>query len=181
MTARYPLVLNGTTIQELQASDTLAGVSPTGDTAVTYTAKQTFGGSTSSLAVVLANALERLTISSATAINTINFDIATQSVLYFTTNSTGNFLINARGNSGATLTSLMAIGESTTIVFLNTNGGTAYYPTSFQIDSTTFTVKWSGGTAPSSGDATAINAYTYTIIKTAASSFTILASIAKFA
>jgi hypothetical protein len=68
-------------------------------------------------------------------------------------------------------------------VFLNTNGATAYYPTAFQVDTVAVTPKWSGGTAPSAGNASAIDAYSFTIIKTAATpTYTVLAGGAvKFA
>ena len=67
-------------------------------------------------------------------------------------------------------------------MFLNTSGSTAYYPSAFTIDGTSVTPKWSGGTAPSAGNASAIDAYSFTIIKTAANTYTVLAGGAvKFA
>lgn len=119
---------------------------------------------------------ERYTISATAATGTINFDLVTQGVLYYTTNASGNFTLNFRGNSGTTLNSILAVGDSVSAVFLNTNGGTAYYASAFQIDGTSVTPKWSGGTAPSSGNASAIDAYSFTIIKTAATpTYTVLA------
>jgi hypothetical protein len=59
---------------------------------------------------------------------------------------------------------------------LNTNGATAYYATAFQIDSSAVTPKWVGGIAPSSGNASSIDSYSFTIIKTAATpTYTVLA------
>jgi hypothetical protein len=77
----------------------------------------------------------------------------------------------------------MTTGQALTCAFLVTNGATAYYPTTFQVDSTTtnVTVKWQGGAAPSSGNTTSIDTYAFSIIKTAASTYTILASQTKFA
>ena len=75
----------------------------------------------------------------------------------------------------------MSIGESLSVVFLNTNGATARYPNAFQIDTSVIVPKWSGGTAPSSGNASAIDAYSFSIIKTANATFTVLASTGKFA
>jgi hypothetical protein len=67
-------------------------------------------------------------------------------------------------------------------VFLNTNGATPYYPTTFQIDGSAVTPKWQGGTAPTAGNASSIDAYTFTIIKTAATpTYTVLAAQTKFA
>ena len=75
----------------------------------------------------------------------------------------------------------MSIGQSLTVVFLNTNTASAFYPTAFQIDGSAVTPKWQGGTAPSSGNANSIDSYSYTIIKTASATYTVLASQTRFA
>lgn len=125
---------------------------------------------------------ERCTVSATAATGTVNFDVATQGVLYYTTNASANFTLNFRGSSSATLTSILATGDSVSAVFLNTNGTTAYYPTVFQIDGSAVTPKWSGGTAPSAGNASSIDAYSFTIIKTASTpTYTVLAGAVKFA
>jgi hypothetical protein len=126
--------------------------------------------------------LENSTVSATAATGTINFDCITQGVLYYTTNASANFTLNFRGNSTTTLNSLLAVGQAISVVFLNTNGTTAYYASAFQIDGTSVTPKWVGGTAPSSGNASAIDSYSFTIVKTAASTYTVLAGGAtKFA
>lgn len=132
---------------------------------------------------ILISPEERLNISATAATGTINVNINTSAVWYYTTNATGNFVINVRGDASTTLNSLLTTGDSITVVFLNTNGASAYYNTSVQIDGTTsgVTTKWQGGTAPSSGNATSIDAYAYNIIKTASATFTVLASQTKFA
>ena len=147
----------------------------------TFTNTQTFNGSPAALAAKLVNAKEVVTISATAATGTINFDVSTQSILYYTTNASGNFTINVRSNSYNTLDSVMNIGESISVVFMNTNGGTAYYQSGFQIDSSVITPKWQGGTVPTSGNASAIDVYTYTIIKTASLTYTVLAAQSKFA
>jgi len=128
---------------------------------------------------------ELTTVSATAATGTVNFDILTQGILYYTTSASANWTFNFRGNSGTTLASLMNVGDAWSAVFLNTNGASAYYPTVFQVDGTAtgVTTKWSGGTAPASGNANAVDAYTFTIIKTAATpTYTILAGGAvKFA
>jgi hypothetical protein len=129
----------------------------------------------------LTTARETTTVSATAATGTINYDALTQSVLYYTTNASANWTLNVRGNSGTTLNSMMAIGESLTVAFLNTNGSTAYYPTAFQVDGSAVTPKWQGGSAPTSGNASAIDVYSYTIVKTANATFTVLASQTKFA
>ena len=127
---------------------------------------------------------ELTTVSATSATGTVNCDLLTQGVLYYTSSAGANWTLNFRGNSGTTLNSIMNIGDSWSFVFLNTNGATPYYPTTFQCDGTAtgVTVKWSGGTAPSAGNASAVDAYSFTIIKTASATYTILAGGAvKFA
>jgi hypothetical protein len=126
---------------------------------------------------------EIATVTATAATGTVNFDLITQGVLYYTTNASANFTLNFRGNGATTLNSIMAVGDSISAVFLNTNGATPYYPTAFQIDGTAVTPKWSGGTAPAAGNASSIDAYSFTIIKTAATpTYTVLAGGAvKFA
>lgn len=131
---------------------------------------------------VLISPEERCTVSATAATGTVNFDAATQGVVYFTTNASANFTLNFRGSSGTSLSSLLAVGDSITVVFLVTNGATPYYPTAFQIDGVAVTPKWAGGSAPSSGNANSIDAYSFTIIKTAGTpTYTVLASAGRFA
>jgi len=123
---------------------------------------------------------ETVEIVAAGSTGTINVDTLTASVEYYTGAATANWTLNVRGSSTTTLNSTMAVGEQISIVYLNTNTGTAYYPTGFTIDGSAVTPKWLGGTAPSSGNINSIDVYVYTIIKTA-SGFTVLASQNKFA
>ena len=124
---------------------------------------------------------ETVEIVAAGSTGTINIDTLTASVEYYNVDATGAFTLNVRGNGSTTLNSTMAIGEQISIVYLNKNGATAYYPTSFSIDGSVQTPLWLGGTAPSSGNINSVDAYVYTIIKTAASTYTVLASQNKFA
>jgi hypothetical protein len=117
---------------------------------------------------------ERMTVSATAATGTINFDAATQGVLYYTTNASANWTLNVRGTSGATLDSILATGDAITVAFLVTNGATAYRHTAMTIDGTSVTPKFSGGTAPAAGNASSIDAYSFTIIKTASATFTVL-------
>jgi hypothetical protein len=149
-------------------TDTLTNktlTSPTINTATIATPTITGGTNTGS---ILVSPEERTTVSATAATGTVNFDASTQGVLYYTTNASANWTLNVRGSSGVTLSSLLAVGDSITVAFLVTNGSTAYYQTAFQIDGSAVTPKYSGGTAPASGNASAIDAYTYTIVKTAA-------------
>jgi hypothetical protein len=130
----------------------------------------------------LLGALETCNVVASAATGTINVDAKTSTVWYYTTNASANFTLNFRGNSTTTLASVLSVGQSITIVFLNTNGATPYYPTVYQIDGSAVTPKWQGGTAPSAGNASSIDAYSVTIIKTAATpTYTVIGSQTKFA
>ena len=154
-------------------------VAPT--VATNFTATQTFSGGTSALAAKLYNALEGVTISATAATGTIAYNVTAQSVLYYTTNASANWTLNVRGNGTTSLNSLMVTGESVTVVFLVTQGATAYYQSAFQVDGASVTPKWQGGTAPTSGNASSIDAYTITIVKTGSAAFTAFAAVSKFA
>ena len=152
-------------------------------TATTFTATQTFSGTSSALAMVLNDAAEVVTVTATAATGTINYDVTTQSVLFYTSNASGNFTVNIRASSGTSLNTALAIGQSVTVAFLVTNGGTAYYNTSVQVDGTTsgVTTRWQGGTAPTSGNASSVDIYSYTVIKTASATYSVFASQTKFA
>ena len=146
----------------------------------TFTAKQTFSNSTGGSSK-FPNILETATVSATAATGTINYDAITQTVLYYTTDASGNFTVNFRGDGTTSLDTLMATGESISSTFLVTNGATAYYNSAVNVDGSAVTPKWQGGTAPTAGNASSIDVYTYVIVKTASATFTVFASVTKFA
>jgi hypothetical protein len=130
---------------------------------------------------VLTSAFETNSVSATAATGTVNVDLSTAAVHYYTANAAANWTFNFRGNGSTTLNSLLSVNQSATVAFLVTNGSTAYRPTAFTVDGVSVTPKWQGGTAPSAGNASSIDSYTFTIIKTATSTYTVLASQVKFA
>jgi hypothetical protein len=142
-------------------------VSIEGVNVVTTSSTDTLTNKTLTAPIVVAPE-ERTTVSATAAGTTVNFDADTQGVLYYTSNATANWTLNVRGTSSTTLASKLAVGDSVTVSFLVTNGSTAYYQTAFNIDGSAVTPKYSGGTAPASGNASSIDVYSYTIVKTAA-------------
>lgn len=179
LTANNSLTLAGTdstTMTFPSASATLAGLA----VAQTFTAKQTLTGSTTAIASKIVNALEGVTISATAATGTINYDVTTQDVLYYTTSASANWTVNFRGNGSNSLDSLMATGEAITVVFLVTQGATAYYNNAVQVDGNAVTPKYQGGTAWAAGNASSIDSYSYTIVKTGSATFTVFASQTQF-
>ena len=125
---------------------------------------------------------EDANIVASAATGTINLEVDTASVWYYTTNATANHTLNIRYSSGVSLNTALAVGDAITVVWMNTNGATAYYPNVIQIDATTVTPKWQGGTAPAAGNASSIDVYVFTIVKTAATpTYVVLGSQTKFA
>ncbi len=149
-------------------------------TVTTFTATQSFTGSSSTAAMKITDAIEPITVSATAATGTINYDVTTQSVLYYTSNASANWTVNFRGSSGTSLNTLLSTGESITVTFLVTQGSTAYYNNAIQVDGSSVTPKYQGGTVWSAGNASAIDAYTYTIVKTGNAAFTVFASQTQF-
>ena len=121
---------------------------------------------------------EDINVVASAATGTINFDVDTASVWYYTSNATANHTLNFRYSSSVSLNNALAVGDAITLVWLNTNGTTAYYPNVIQIDGSTVTPKVPA--AISAGNASAIDAYSFTIIKTASATFTVLETQTKF-
>ena len=112
---------------------------------------------------------------------TINVDCDSKGVIFFTANQSADRTINFRGDGSTTLNSYMATNDVLTVSLMMTQGSTAKYLNAYQIDGSTVTPKWQGGTAPSAGNASSIDVYSFTIFKTASATYTVLASQTKFA
>jgi hypothetical protein len=128
-----------------------------------------------------ASAIEEINVQALASATTITLDAKTNSVHYYTLSATGNWVINFRGDGSTTMDSFLAVGKSTTVVFLSTQGVTPFYPNGFTIDGAAVTPRWLGGAAPTGGNSSGIDSYSFTIIKTAAGTYTVLASQARFA
>ncbi len=138
-------------------------------------AKVKFVGTTS-----LAEIIEKVDIPTSTS-GTINFDFLTQAVQFYNTNQAANRTINFRGDGSNSLNSIMATGESMTCAVLMKQGGSAYYLNTYQVDGSSVTPEWSGGTAPSAGNANSVDSYVFTVVKTGDAAFTVFASQTQFA
>jgi Zn-dependent alcohol dehydrogenase len=123
---------------------------------------------------------ENVNLSSTALTGTIDLDILSGTLFYYTANAAADWTFNVRGNASTTLNAILPIGKSVTVTILSTQS-TARLASTFKVDGSTISPKWQGGTAPTSGFASAVNVYTYTIIKTADATFTVLASLTKFA
>lgn len=130
----------------------------------------------------LTSPLETWNVAATAATGTVNIDTDTSTVWYYTTNASANWTLNFRASSGTTLSSRLAVGQSISVTFMATNGVTPYYANAFQIDGSSVTPKWQFGSAPAAGNASSIDVYTFTIVKTAVTpTYTVFASMVKHA
>lgn len=124
---------------------------------------------------------ERVMVSATAATGTINLDMETAGIWYYTSEATANHTLNFRYSSSVTLNNSLTTGDAITFVWMNTNGTTPYYPSAITIDGTSVTPKFQNGTSFSAGNASSVDIYTYTILKTGSAAFTVFAGQTKFA
>ena len=124
---------------------------------------------------------ENATIST-TFVTAFTYDVLTQAVYFQDVNLGANFTVNLRGDGSNALNSVLATGESVTVALITKQGNTTYYNTSVLVDgtSTNVTLVWQGTAAPTTGNTSSTDVYTYTALKTAASTYTVLASQTQF-
>ncbi len=128
LTSGTSLVHTGDTTGQLllQTNGTTTAVTLGTDQSAVFANKVTMVGTSSAAGLKIADVLETATISATAATGTINYDVTTQAVLYYTSNASANWTVNFRGSSGTSLNTLMATGESLTVAFFVTQGATAY-------------------------------------------------------
>ena len=173
---------------EITIANAAAGNSPVisatgGDTnvGITLTPKGDLGRITANGETKIFGVFEGATIST-TFITSFTYDVLTQAVYFQNVDLGANFTVNLRGNASTALNAALNTGESATVALITKQGNTTYYNTSVLVDgtSTNVTVVYQGGSAPTAGNASSNDVYTYTALKTAASTYTILAALTQF-
>jgi hypothetical protein len=173
---------------EITIANAAAGGNPVisatgGDTNVglTLTPKGDLGRITLNGESKIFGVFESATIST-TFLTTFTYDVLTQAVYFQNVDLGANFTVNLRGNSSTALNAALATGESATVALITKQGNTTFYNNVVQVDGTTtnVTVVYQGGSAPTAGNASSNDVYTYTALKTAASTYTVLAALTQF-
>jgi len=176
-------------VNELTVANAATGTDPVisatgGDTnvGITLTPKGSLGRITANGETKIFGVYEGVTISS-TFVTAFTYDVLTQAVYFQNVNLGSNFTVNFRGDGSNALNAALATGESVTVALITKQANTTFYNTSvLTVDgtSTGVTVVYQGGTAPTAANASSNDVYTYTAIKTAASTYTILAAQTQF-
>lgn len=182
--AHYLTFVDTTTGNENIRTDVDLAYNPSTNILTAGTFSGIISGSTVSASSTLSigtSTIETVSVNPAALTGATTLDCKTNSVFYYSTNAAANWTLNFRGDGSTTMNSFLTAGQSVTVVLLAQQGGTAYYPTAFSVDGTAVTPKWLGGAAPTGGNASSIDSYSFTIIKTAASTYTVIASQARFA
>jgi hypothetical protein len=111
----------------------------------------------------------------------VNIDIGVNTSYFFSSNTTANVTFNLRGTSSASFDSTVGIGQTASVAIALKQGATKYKANVY-IDGVLQTPYWLGNSSP--GYATtqqqSIDVYTYTVFKTAASTYSILAANSNF-
>ena len=107
-----------------------------------------------------------------------NIDVENAMVHLFTTTETTTSTPNIRFNASTSLNSVMNVGESI-VVTLITTAAAAAYSAQLTIDGASVTENWVTGSAPTGGGSSGVDIYTYTIIKTASATYTVVANQTK--
>jgi len=189
------VALRGTSVSWQDIGNVITGTSTAvGTTTITpivtsveniFTARQNYVGNTTATAVKFWNAAEQMAISDitpgSTGNATVQIDLSNASIHYFTQAATGNWTVNFRMSPGTFLNSGMGNTESISAVVMATQGSFPYYSNATQVDGVVVTPKWQDGATPIGGNASSVDIYNYTIIKTANATYTVLGSQSRFA
>jgi hypothetical protein len=168
------LTSNGTT---WQSTTPTAGVSLSANN--TWTGTQTFSGSSSIFGTSLLDSNETVNVVAAAPSSTTNFYVQSGSVQYYTSSAANNWTLNIAFSSGTSMNSALAVGQAVTFALVTTQSTTAYYNSAVTIDGTSVTPKWIGG-APTAGNASGLDVYRFSVIKTASATYTVLASLTQY-
>ena len=107
-----------------------------------------------------------------------NINVEDGMVHLFTTAESTTSTPNIRYNGSTALNARMSIGQSVVVTLITTANASAY-SANITIDGSAVTERWIGGSAPSDGGSSGVDIHTFTIIKTADATFTVIGNHSK--
>ena len=107
-----------------------------------------------------------------------NINVEDGMVHLFTTAESTTSTPNIRYNGSTALNARMSIGQSIVVTLITTANSSAY-SANMTIDGSAVTENWLGGSAPSDGGSSGVDIHSFTIIKTADATFTVIGNHSK--
>lgn len=168
---------------QIFSNDTVV-VGPNVTASMSAVAGLTVVGSVSTTGSVFFNIpiVDKTVIAALSASSTVNYDLDTQTVLYYTGNSSSNWTLNFRGTSTVPLSTRLSLGTTIKADFIATNGSQAYACSAITIDDQSTAITWlSGSNSPSStwpaGNANSTEVYSFSIMKVASTTFRVVGTL----
>jgi len=138
------------------------------------------------LTISLSRAIEEANISTVAlggvGTNIYTIDVANNGVYLFNANTTGNVTFNLRANTQNAFDAFLNVGESSSVA-IGVRHGTTRHEANLQIDGNAQTLFYVGNTRPAqvSISRQEYNIFSYTVFKTAANAYIVLAANTLFA
>jgi len=131
----------------------------------------------SNLQISVTRTTETLNIFPTAISGTVDINVGNSTVYLFNTAPTSNLVFNLRANTQNTFDSVTSIGQTTSIAIALRQSSTRYVAT-LQIDGSAQTPFYTSGVSPiyQSISTAEISIYTYSVFKTAANTYTVIAS-----
>ena len=112
---------------------------------------------------------------------TVYHDVLTYGMVYHSTANAGGVINFAlRGDASTTFDSLISTGKVTTFTVFSPSNNTTYYISAFIIDGSVQNVRWAGASGPAAATGSGIDVYSYTILKTAANTYSVFGNFTNF-
>ena len=121
---------------------------------------------------------EAVTVTAGKLSDNLNLDLANGNVFLFTTAESTTATPNIRYNSSTTLNDSMGVGDVASVTIVTTANASGF-SAQLTIDGSAVTENWIGGSAPDAGGSSGVDIHAYTIIKTAANTYTVIANHSK--
>ena len=135
----------------------------------------------SNLKISLTQVFETGNVYSTAVGGNVNIDLQNNTLYFFSSNTTANVTFNFRANTQNTLDSQLSIGQTVTSAILLKQGATRYRANVY-VDGVLQSPWWLGNSAPSyaTTQQESIDIYSFSVLKTAANVYTVIASNANF-
>ena len=116
---------------------------------------------------------ESVTVTAGKLSDNTNIDLSNGNAFLFTTAESTTCTPNLRYDGSTTLNSKMGVGDVITVTLVTTANASAYCA-QLTIDGAAVTENWVGGSAPSDGGSSGVDIHSYTIMKTASATYTVI-------